>query len=160
MYMNLISIENSKMGWKIQYESKATDGIPVKVKYPSLSDIGLGKPTRDFYQAVAQFLPMAISISHLDKSYWLEKGTVTAVRLKEGKDDQAIQISVSAENNESYEPATVTTHWIEFSSLMALLQPDPDAPFLNGSIEELEEQVEKYINGDRHCEQLELAIAH
>jgi hypothetical protein len=63
--MYLISIENSKNGCKIQYESKATDGIPVKVKYPSLSDIGLGKPTRDFYQAVAQFLPMAIAISHL-----------------------------------------------------------------------------------------------
>jgi hypothetical protein len=156
--MKLISIEYTKNGWRIQYESKATDGIPVKVRYPSLSDIGLGKPTREFYQAIAQFLRMAIAISHLDKAYWLEKGKVTAIRIKSGKDEEAIQISVVADNNDSFHPPTVTTNWIEFSALMSLLQPDPEAPFLNGSIEDLEQEVRKYINGDRFSEQGQLDL--
>ncbi len=106
--MRLTSVEKIENGWKIQYESKATDGIPVKVKYPSFNDIGLGKPTRDFLasnarrtarmhssfrgvQAVAPFLRFAIAISHLA-----------------------------------------------------------------ASMDDLEEQVEKYVNGDRATEQLEL----
>lgn len=157
--MQLISVENSKNGWKIQYESKAADGIPVKIKYPSLNDFSLGKPTRDFYQAVAKFLPMAIAISHLDKEFWHEKGTVTAIRFKEGKIDGMIQISLMAESDESFEPPTITTHWVEHSSLRSMLATDQFAPVLTTSISDLTAEVEKYIEGDRYAEQQELKLA-
>jgi hypothetical protein len=157
--MQLISVENSKNGWKIQYESKATDGIPVKIKYPSLSDIGLGKPTRDFYQAVAKFLPMAIAIAHLDKEFWHEKGKVTAIRFKEGKDEEMIQIAVMAESDESFAHPTITTHWVEHSSLRSMLATDQFAPALTTSISNLEAEVGKYIEGDRYAEQQELELA-
>ncbi|MGL5832965.1 MAG: hypothetical protein ACRC1Z_06995 [Waterburya sp.] len=158
--MNLTSIEKIDKGWKIQYESKATDGIPVTVKYPSFNDIGLGSPTRDFLQAVAPFLRFAIAISHLDKDYWMLHGTVTAIKLKEGKDDQMLQVKVEADDKESFAHAKITTHWMEFSSLMSILQANyPEAESVNLSVDELTEQVEKYVNGDRAVEQLQLAIA-
>lgn len=153
--MRLTSVEKIENGWKIQYESKATDGIPVAVKYPSFNDIGLGKPTRDFLQAVAPFLRFAIAISHLDKEYWMQHGSVTAIKLKEGKEDQMLQIKVQV--GDRVLPTKITTDWIGFSRLMADLQAtDPDAPFLSASMDDLEEQVEKYVNGDRAVEQLEL----
>lgn len=155
--MDLISIEKIEEGWKIQYESKAADEIPVAVKYPSFNDIGLGKPTREFRQAIAPFLRFAIAISHLDKDYWIQRGVVTAIKFKEGKEDRMLQVAVRADEPI---PVKITTHWMGFSRLMADLQAfDPDAESLNLSLIDLEEQVEKYVTGDRHVEQGELFSA-
>lgn len=157
--MELRSISLSKDGWKVEYEDKSKDdqGTPVRIKYPSESGFDLGKPTRDFYQALGQFLRIAIAIGHLDRSYWLDLGEVTAVKLKEGKDTELLQIAVEADDNNTEKPCIIVTPFVELYSAMAIVQAeDPEAPSINKALKQLEEQVELYVNGKRKIEQLEL----
>ena len=161
--MKLISVTKGKENWKIEYITKAPDSKKIKAVYPAaVKDLGLGKPSVSFFQAVAAFTRVAIAISHLDQEWWIENGaTVTAVKFKDTKEGESIQITLVADiENENLKPLKITTHWADIEAVKSVLQADSfDNPSLIEAISNLELEAENYINGQRFEEQLELPLA-